>query len=269
MWLRMPIELAGGYTSGSQRTRVVSEAWGEENLYCPNCPSPALRRAPPNTEAIDFTCPDCENPFQLKSGARPFAARIIDAAYDAMRRAIHQARTPNLLLLHYDAMRWEVQNLLLVPRFVFSMSCIEKRKPLSPAAERRGYVGCFILLGNIPRDARIRVVADGVVSSPHTVREQYARLRPLEKLGYEARGWTLDVLNVVRSLGREDFSLADVYARSAELARLHPRNRFVRPKIRQQLQILRNLGFVEFLGRGRYRVSGPGFWESGMGNRNR
>ena len=84
-----------------------------------------------------------------------------------------------------------------------------------------------------------------------------------------ARGWTLDVLNVVRSLGREDFSLADVYARSAELARLHPRNRFVRPKIRQQLQILRDLGLLEFLGRGRYRVSGPGFWESGMGNRNR
>jgi len=77
------------------------------------------------------------------------------------------------------------------------------------------------------------------------------------------------VLNVVRSLGREDFSLADVYARSAELARLHPQNRFVRAKIRQQLQRLRDLGLVEFLGGGRYRVSGPGFWESGMGNRNR
>ena len=53
------------------------------------------------------------------------------------------------------------------------------------------------------------------------------------------------------------------------MARLHPQNRFVRPKIRQQLQILRDLGLLEFLGRGRYRVSGPGFWESGMGNRNR
>jgi chromosome condensin MukBEF MukE localization factor len=43
----------------------------------------------------------------------------------------------------------------------------------------------------------------------------------------------------------------------------------VRAKIRQQLQRLRDLGLVEFLGGGRYRVSGPGFWESGMGNRNR
>jgi hypothetical protein len=75
------------------------------------------------------------------------------------------------------------------------------------------------------------------------------------------------VLNVVRSLGREDFSLADVYARSPELARLHPRNLHVHDKIRpacarlpsgragrQQLQRLRNLGFVEFQGRGIYRV---------------
>jgi type II restriction enzyme len=34
---------------------------------------------------------------------------------------------------------------------------------------------------------------------------------------------------------------------------LHPDNRHVRDKIRQQLQVLRNLGLVEFLGRGRYR----------------
>jgi type II restriction enzyme len=67
-------------------------------------------------------------------------------------------------------------------------------------------------------------------------------------------GWTLDVLNAVRALGRREFTLAEVYAREAELERMHPQNRFVRPKIRQQSQILRDLGFVEFLGRGVYRV---------------
>jgi len=29
-------ELAAAYQSGSQRARVVTEAWGESNLYCPN-----------------------------------------------------------------------------------------------------------------------------------------------------------------------------------------------------------------------------------------
>ena len=63
------------------------------------------------------------------------------------------------------------------------------------------------------------------------------------------------MLNVVRSLGGEEFSLADVYARSGELARLHPQNLHIHDKIRQQLQRLRDLGLVEFLGRGRYRLT--------------
>jgi type II restriction enzyme len=66
---------------------------------------------------------------------------------------------------------------------------------------------------------------------------------------------TLDVLNVVRSLGKREFALADVYACEANLARLHPQNLHVRDKIRQQLQRLRDLGFVEFLGAGEYRVT--------------
>jgi hypothetical protein len=39
----------------------------------------------------------------------------------------------------------------------------------------------------------------------------------------------------------------------AQLEDLHPANRHVRDKIRQQLQVLRDLGLIEFLGRGGYR----------------
>lgn len=62
------------------------------------------------------------------------------------------------------------------------------------------------------------------------------------------------MLNIVRGLGKGEFTLAEAYAFAGELARLHPANRHVEPKIRQQLQRLRDLGFVEFLGRGIYRV---------------
>ena len=58
-----------------------------------------------------------------------------------------------------------------------------------------------------------------------------------------------------RKLGKAEFALGDVYAAEHGLARLHPANRHVRPKIRQQLQILRDLGFVQFLGGGEYRLS--------------
>ena len=251
----MPGELAASYKSNSQRMRVVSKAWGEENLFCPGCDSPKLARTRTNTRVVDFTCPACKSAFQLKSQSKPLASRLLDAGYEAMRRAIEADRTPNLLVLHCDSSKWQVHNLILVPRFAFTLSSVEARKPLSPTARRKGYVGCFIVLANIPPEAKIRVVADGIAASPATVRRQYDRLRPLERVKAEARGWTLDVLNVVRALGKPEFTLAEVYAFAAELARLHPGNRHVRDKIRQQLQFLRDLGFVEFLGGGHYRAS--------------
>ena len=70
----------------------------------------------------------------------------------------------------------------------------------------------------------------------------------------EARGWTLDVLNVVRSLNKKEFFLSDVYAHAEDLAKLHPRNAHVPDKIRQQLQVLRDLNLLEFFGSGSYRL---------------
>ncbi len=61
------------------------------------------------------------------------------------------------------------------------------------------------------------------------------------------------MLNVVRPLNKNEIALRDVYAFAPHLEKLHPDNRHVRDKIRQQLQVLRDLGFVEFLGRGCYR----------------
>jgi type II restriction enzyme len=63
-------------------------------------------------------------------------------------------------------------------------------------------------------------------------------------------------LNIARSLHSRHFSLAEVYDRSDELQRLHPNNLHVREKIRQQLQRLRDMGLVEFLGGGRYSLRG-------------
>lgn len=42
---------------------------------------------------------------------------------------------------------------------------------------------------------------------------------------------------------------ADVYAHEAALAALYPGNNNVRPKVRQQLQVLRDRGWLEFNGR--------------------
>jgi type II restriction enzyme len=178
----------------------------------------------------------------------------VDAAYSTMVRTIQENRTPNLFALHYEPSDWKVANLILIPHFAFPLSAVEKRKPLASTARRAGWVGCNILLGAIPLDAKIPVIADGVALPEKQVRQQYARIRPLQKLKSEQRGWTLDVLNAVRSLGKPEFALNDVYAFETRLGRLHPDNRHVRDKIRQQLQVLRDLGLLEFLGRGAYRL---------------
>ncbi len=90
--------------------------------------------------------------------------------------------------------------------------------------------------------------------SSAAVRAQYARIRPLAKLDAKQRGWTLDVLNIVRSLGKPTFNLAEIYRSEDKLAHLHPANRHVRDKIRQQLQVLRDLGILEFLRPGEYHI---------------
>jgi type II restriction enzyme len=172
-----------------------------------------------------------------------------------MIRAIRSERVPNLFLLRYSP-AWSVIDLLLVPSFFFTESAIEKRKPLSAKARRAGWTGCNILLDNIPVDGRIAVVSAGVVTSPSKVRREYERIRPLSTLKREMRGWTLDVLNVLRKLNKPEINLSDVYSYEQPLQVLHPSNKNVKPKIRQQLQVLRDLGFLSFEGNGRYRVLG-------------
>jgi type II restriction enzyme len=62
----------------------------------------------------------------------------------------------------------------------------------------------------------------------------------------------LDVLTAVRSLNKTEFTNDDVYGLAPQLGKLHPGNRHMRDKIRQQLQNLRDLGLVQHVARGRW-----------------
>ena len=70
----------------------------------------------------------------------------------------------------------------------------------------------------------------------------------------EAKGWLLDVLLCVERIRKEEFTLDEMYAYEGYLQTKHPLNNNVKPKIRQQLQFLRDRGLIEFVGRGRYRL---------------
>ena len=56
-----------------------------------------------------------------------------------------------------------------------------------------------------------------------------------------------------RGQDRPEFTLAEVYGFEARLSAIYPGNNNVGPKIRQQLQMLRDMGWLAFNGRGTYR----------------
>ncbi|SRR6266568_8887941 len=215
-------ELAAAYKAGPQIARTLSEDWCGRELYCPARDSNRITRSRANTPAIDFTCPKCERGLPAKKPS------------------------------DMESEKSCVSNLLVIPRVFFTETVIEKRKPLSTTARRAGWVGCNILLGDIPEDGKIRMVRSGVPELKQTVRHEFDRVRGLAKLPPSLRGWTIDVLNAVRRIGEPQFSLERVYDFEGELQAAHPRNANVCPKIRQQLQVLRELGLIEFRGRGNY-----------------
>jgi len=106
--------LAAHFKSGSQKACNVTEAWGAENFYCPNCSSPKLDWLKPGTKASDYKCPACGFWYQLKSKKSRIGKSIRDGAYNAMMEAIKEDRVPSYFFLHYDLVTWSVRNLLLV-----------------------------------------------------------------------------------------------------------------------------------------------------------
>ncbi len=253
--LQLPIGLAASYRSGAQIARVLSEAWAESNLYCVACESDRLVRERANTQTLDFSCVSCAALYELKSSARAAGTRIPDGAYEAMMRTMRAGRTPNFLALHYEPAQWTVSNLLVIPGFAVTQSSISCRKPTLPKGRGQPWVGCDILLSGIPADARVSVVKDCKAQAANSVREQFAALKPLASLSLEKRGWTLDVLNIVRKLNKPEFTLAELQKHLPSLQRLHPENRHVAEKVRQQLQVLRDLGMLTFVdNKGRYRM---------------
>jgi len=64
-------------------------------------------------------------------------------------------------------------------------------------------------------------------------------------------------MRCVEAIGKQEFQLDDVYAFENVLSRLYPNNRHVRQKIRQQLQVLRDKGYIDFISRGYYRLRQP------------
>jgi type II restriction enzyme len=247
-------EPAARFVSASQTARVDTESWAGSNMFCPNCGCSALVPFPANRPVADFQCVQCGDQYELKSQSTAFGRKVADGAYETKIERLRSDTSPNLILLQYDRQHRRVENLTVVPRYFFVPQAIERRAPLRSTARRAGWVGSNILLDRIPASGQISVIRRGLVRDRSEVIEEWNRLRFVEERRGEARGWLLEVMRCVQKIGRPDFTLVDVYSFERELSANFPRNNNIRPKIRQQLQVLRDGGYLEFLGNGRYRI---------------
>lgn len=252
MQLRMESPDASAYQSASQKVRVLTESWVQAWAYCPACGT-SIHKAPNNQPVLDFSCPSCGEGYELKSKKTSFGAKMVDGAYAKMIERLQAEDQPNFFLLKYASTRLSVIDFLVIPKHFVLPDMIEQRRPLSPEARRHGWVGCNILLDRIPQSGKIAYVKDERIFSAGEVRGNWAKTLFLrEKEFLPQKGWLLDMMACIDRLGQQ-FSSAQMYGFAEHLQKLHPENRHVKEKIRQQLQVLRDKGYIRFLGGGIYQ----------------
>ncbi len=241
------------YSNNSQIARVLTETWVADNMYCPRCGNLNINHFPNNTPVADFYCPMCKSEYELKSKVGSIDKKINDGAYCTMIERITGYRNPDFLFMNYSRKERCVRDLIFIPKHFFVPDVIEKRKPLAATAKRAGWIGCNILLCQIPEQGRIHIIKNGEEIDRAEVVQKVAKSKRLEINEIHTRGWVFDVLNCINQTPSEVFSLEEVYLFVDLLSKKHPKNNNVEAKIRQQLQVLRDLGVLEFLGRGKYR----------------
>jgi type II restriction enzyme len=252
---KLPTHLADNYMNPSQEARVTTEAWVVENILCLNCGG-CLKAYSPNTKSKDVFCVSCKEEYQVKSSKTRFSNKIIGAEYNTTLRSIESGQHPSLMLLHYSPQNMEVVDLQIIHRSFITASCITPRQPLGPNARRAGWQGCMIDLNKIPNTARVFIIENGQEQSAAKVKQKWHASNAILNVKPKSRGWVSDVLAVVEKQS-DHFTLTQVYEYAEALSELHPYNTNIHAKIRQQLQVLRDMGVIVFESRGYYSKSKP------------
>lgn len=240
--------------SQSQIIRVSTETWVQENGFCANCLC-SLNKFPNNKPVADFFCPECGEQFELKSKKNKFGNKITDGAYDSMISRINSSDNPNFFFMSYNFAEMTINDFILIPKHIFEMNIIERRKPLNETAKRAGWVGCNILFNMIPEYTKLYYIKNGSVKSCDEINLRWNQLAYFKSLDVrDVKGWLLDVILCIEKLGKREFNLSEIYHFESWLKNRHENNNNIRAKIRQQLQVLRDSKYLEFSSRGHYKV---------------
>lgn len=255
MHLNFNTTLATQYKNQSQVIRVMTEDWVKNEIFCPNCGN-SIASFKNNSPVADFYCENCLEEYELKSKKDSIGKKIVDGAYNKMIKRLVSINNPSLFFLNYNLRSYKVQNFVVIPKHFFVPAIIEKRSPLSQNARRSGWVGCNILLSRIPESGKIFYVRNGEIENKDTILRNWQKTLFLrESKDINLKGWILDVMDCIDKLNKKDFTLDEIYNFENILSKKHPGNRHIKDKIRQQLQFLRDKGYIEFISRGVYRLT--------------
>jgi len=252
MNLAFNTNLAHGYTSNSQIARLLTENWVLNNSYCPCCGDLPLNGFENNRPVADFYCKKCSEEFELKSKGGKISNTITDGAYSTMIERINSENIPNFFFLTYTK-NWSVSDFLIIPKQFFTEEIIIKRPPLSSTARRAGWVGCNIDISKVAESGKVFLVRNTEIIDRKVVNQFFNKTLFLRQKSSDAKGWILDIMKCVDEIKNDIYTLDEIYKFEQKLKLKYPNNNFIKDKIRQQLQILRDKGIIEFVGRGQYK----------------
>lgn len=172
-------------------------------------------------------CETCKQKTVCEIGKKQ---KIVDCTYyipDEKQRK-HHTKSP------YDEKYW------------FQKAIAEKNKRNYPQA--LDYINKALDLNEFFSEA---------ISEKNVIKSLIKHEQKLSRENKETANWKDEVKNKIREFTRNngsEFNLEDIYNFELELKKKFPSNNHIKEKIRQQLQILKDEDYLEFLAPGKYKI---------------
>ncbi|MDD2565560.1 MAG: DpnI domain-containing protein [Candidatus Gracilibacteria bacterium] len=233
-----------------QIIKAITEHWTANNIFCPICGS-SLDKHKIDRPINDLFCIDCNNDFELKASKGKFTKMLPAGNYQKAIDTITN-KPMHLFVLKYSE-DYTVTNFLVVPKYFFTSEIVKKRP--NALKDRPNYFMSDINFSNIPESGKIHYISNGTYKTRTEILKEWEKIKFLEKEKASSKGWIFDIMICIEKLNKNEFHLKELNIFIDELSYKHPENNNIEPKIRQQLQLLRNKGYLEFIdGKGNYRV---------------
>jgi phosphatidylserine/phosphatidylglycerophosphate/cardiolipin synthase-like enzyme len=112
------------------------------------------------------------------------------------------------------------------------------------------------ILSSVPKEKQRKLEIENINIFKETISNENSVEKydgGVESIILNLKLWEKDVFICLLQISKDVFSLQDVYDFEEYLQIIHPNNNNIKPKIRQQLQYLRDIGLLEFIGGGIYK----------------